>query len=332
MMTFSTDEPRSDCIKEQPGREASRPLPSASVIIPTKNRREDLEVAVKSLLEQTVLPEELIIIDQSPVADSKDAVADLYTAAAAEVRAHVNLVYVHDPAIAGSAVARNHGIERANSEILVFLDDDVVLEPDFLERMLRVYLDEPEVSGVSGVVTNYRRPPLLRHLFSVVFKLGPFHDERQPIYWNADRLRHSPPIRVAKFGAGGMSLRRTVLAGARFDTTLKGVPGGEDVDLCCRLAGHLLVIAPAVRYVHERTPRNRAREYWLQAEVRKEHYVYKRNWGSTMYSRLCFAWLNIGYGLAGALAVARKRSLDPWRALRTGIRQAKILVTSAPVA
>jgi GT2 family glycosyltransferase len=301
-----------------PGRKS---YPSVSVIVPTKNRSDDLVETVESILLQNVLPAELIIIDQSASDDGMRRVKTLLMEAAEPIRENMKLHYVLDTAIGGSAIARNLGIEIATKEVLALLDDDVILEPDFFREMLAVYLTDPSVGGVSATVTNYTRPPFYQRLYTSVFQRGPFYDERQVIYYNADRLRYSAPIQVRKFGAGGMSIRRASMGAIRFDPNLRGVPGGEDVEFCCRLPKNTnLVIAPSARYVHKMSQANRADTHWLQKQVRAAYYVYLRHWRSGAKNRLCFAWLNIGFLAVTLIGVVLSGSLRPWRAFREGVR------------
>lgn len=300
---------------------ASRGYASVSIIVPTKNRAEDLAEAVESILNQEVLPDELVIVDQSETDEGRKRVEQVFAGASAGVCERIALHYIHDTTITGSAQARNLGIERSTKEVIVLLDDDVILEPAFLKEMLDVYRDDATVDGVSAIITNYDKPGKLRRAYVWLFRRGPFRDERQRIYWNAERLRTAAPIIVRKFGAGGMSIRRDSMGPVRFDSQLKGVPGGEDVDFCCRLAGNCkLVIAPRSRYVHKRSPANRPEVHWLQRDVRSQYYLYFRNWRSSVVGRLCFAWLNIGFVLMAMIMGARTRSVEPLRALWRGIQ------------
>ena len=69
-------------------------------------------------------------------------------------------LYLHETNHSGAASARNSAIDRTKADILIFLDDDVVLEPDFVGELLNVYEKYPTVGGVSGVITNYSPPSL----------------------------------------------------------------------------------------------------------------------------------------------------------------------------
>ena len=116
----------------------------------------------------------------------------------------------------------DRAMDIAEGDIWLFLDDDVILEADFLKELIAVYSSYPEVTGVSGVVTNYHPPPWQYRLWDLIFARGPFHDERQSIYWKADTLRGASPIAVSKFGAGLMSFRAQAVKGVRFDGNLRG--------------------------------------------------------------------------------------------------------------
>ena len=127
-------------------REQSTNGPKISVVIPTKNRASDLWRTLDSLRLQTRRPTEIIVVDQgsSPALESPDF--------------PISLTYIYAPYISGAAVARNAAMDRATGDIWLFLDDDVILEPEYVEQLVRAY--SPEITGVSGIFTNYTLPPL----------------------------------------------------------------------------------------------------------------------------------------------------------------------------
>src|SRR6185295_6043542 len=141
-----------------------------------------------------------------------------------------------------------------------------------------VYAGWPAIGGVSGIITNYSMPSWLFRSWARVFLRGPFHDERQPIYWNANKLRDHEPIPVTKFGSGLMSFRADVVRHVRFDESLRGLPPGEDIDFCIRLGPETrLVIAPGARIAHQPSPIGRSKEYWIKEYAQGKLYVYHRN-------------------------------------------------------
>jgi GT2 family glycosyltransferase len=297
---------------------------SVSVIIPTKNRPQDLRRAVDSLLGQIAPPQQLIIIDQSPSEDSRREVEMSYRASSKPTSERVKLVYLLDQKISGLTAARNKGMDLATGDVWLFLDDDVVLESDYLEELLAVYDGYANAVGVSGVVTNYERPPLAFRLWTQAFVRGPFHDDRQSVYWDADSLSQSEPLRVTRLGGGLMSFRANAIGGLRFDDNLRGVCDGEDVEFCARIGpDSLLMIAPRARLVHNLSPSGRDKSHWLRRHARAQYYLYLKNWNRGLQNRIWFYWLNTGYALVAMWASVRKLSIKPWQALLTGIRESK---------
>ena len=75
--------------------------------------------------------------------------------------------------ISGAATARNLAIDRSSGKILLFLDDDVELEREFIQRLLETYESHPDAIGASGVVTNYKAPGLPMGCGNKIFMRGP---------------------------------------------------------------------------------------------------------------------------------------------------------------
>jgi glucosyl-dolichyl phosphate glucuronosyltransferase len=300
---------------------------TCSVIVATKNRPKELStLLMPTLLTQTRPPEQIVFVDQSSDDSTKKVVESFQKSAAKDRTSAPKILYIYETHHCGAASARNSAIEQAETDILVFLDDDVLLDPDFLEQLLAVYQEYPDVGGVSGVVINYSRPSLPSRIMRRLFWIGPFHDERQPIYWNAERLRTHKPFQVRKFGSGVMSVKRTALKGDRFDARYRGA-GAEDVDLSWRVSErHPLLMTPKARLVHVRTETGRARDHWLRYDALSNYYLYRRIWSPAAWYGICFAWLNVGYALLATLASVRRFSLDPWRALRAGVRDARAIL------
>lgn len=297
-----------------------------SVIIPTKYRPAVVERTVGSVFAQTMPPWQVIVIDQSPAEETRNRISTLHSLAAPVVRENTRLVYLHDATIAGAAAARNRGIELADGDIWLFLDDDVLLEADFIAQLLDVYRRYPNTTGVSGIFTNYVPPSLAHRTWSRIFLRGPFDDERQPIYWSADQLRNRDPLPVRKFTGALMSFKAAAIRNLRFDENI-GRTGPEDVDFCmCLHPGSILLVAPAARLYHERAPAGRSDQHWIQTQIEMAYYLYRRKWHAGICNKLCFAWLIVGYALATALSSIRRRSLAPCRGLIEGIREGSLQV------
>jgi GT2 family glycosyltransferase len=287
-----------------------RSEPKVSVIIPTKYRREALEETIRTLLAQTRIADELIIVDQSQTKSLLQT-------------SPLSLKHIYNPEITSAPQARNEGMKQATGDFWLFLDDDVVLEPDFIEKLLSAYA--PGVTGVSGIITNYSAPPIMRRIWIAIFQLGPFHDRRQAIYHDAESLAGSAPIKVREFTGCLMSFRADEIRGLWFDENLPGT-SAEDIDFCARLPRNsVLLITPQARLMHKRSPEGRNPAHWLELHAQDTNYMRQRHWRLGIGNSLCFAWLNVGYALAAILSCARRMSLQPWRAWKRGAKRGRSL-------
>lgn len=104
-----------------------------SVVIPTFNRASVLARALDSVLTQTRMAEEIIVVDDGSTDNSAEMVASEFP----EVRLIVQGNH-------GVSAARNRGIEAAAGEWLAFLDSDDEWRPEKLERQVTVLANHPD--------------------------------------------------------------------------------------------------------------------------------------------------------------------------------------------
>jgi glycosyltransferase involved in cell wall biosynthesis len=310
-----------DCgLEARSGDARSTTRSSLAVLIPTLNRPHDLEIAVRTLLAQTVLPHELIIIDQSLSDESERRVRALFENSAAAVA----LRYTRDTTIKSLAIARNVALDQNRCEIFLFLDDDVELEQDFIERLMEGYVIDAGVTGISGIITNYRPGKLVDRMWQGLFVRGPFRDERQALYYRAEELRSAGRIPVSRFGGGLMSFRTDGIGGLRFDPKLKGASEGEDVDFCLHLpVGARLEIDTRARLVHKASAGARKDEHWIASVVRGNSYLYHRNWRHGLRNRIAFGWLLCGFALLAMVSSMKRASSVPWKEFIGAVRYGK---------
>jgi GT2 family glycosyltransferase len=303
-------------------RRAPSPWPArltTSVITPTKNRPVFLAEAIRALLVQTVLPDELIVIDQSDDDRGRQQVTALIEGVPAARRPR--LVYLLDRSINGAAAARNVGFDRATGDIVICYDDDVVAEPAAIERLLSHYLTAPQLAGVAPVITHSAAPSRLRRAYRRLFERGPFHDERQPVYWFWRRYPGPTRIPVRMFTGAMMSFRRDALGGIRHDARYRGASVGEDIDLCWALGrrGGCLAIATDARIVHNRAPRPAVRPE--EAMIAAWGFLYRKHLPKTLATRAAFAWYVTGVFVGATIASLGRRTLAPLRSAWAGLRE-----------
>ena len=115
---------------------------TVSVIIPTKDRAEMLPRSVASIWSQTILPQEIIIIDDASTVDYEPIIEKL------QKDSPLPIVYQRIEQSLGPSNTRNTGANIARGDILMFLDDDDVWLPHKIANQLQIFLSFPDVGLV----------------------------------------------------------------------------------------------------------------------------------------------------------------------------------------
>ncbi len=122
-----------------------------TVVITTKNRKEELRTAVRSAVEQTAQPEVLVIDD-----GSTDGTSEMIRSEFPQVRldrAEQSL---------GLIVQRNRGAELAHGEIIISIDDDAAFStPKVVEQTIADFSD-PRIGAVAIPFINVRKENILQ--------------------------------------------------------------------------------------------------------------------------------------------------------------------------
>lgn len=102
-------------------------MPEISVIIPTWNRAEFIEKAVRSVLNQTFSDLEVLVCDDGSTDNTKEIVQSIND---------IRVKWIEGEHGGRPAIPRNHGIKASTGEWLAFLDSDDEWLPDKLEKQL----------------------------------------------------------------------------------------------------------------------------------------------------------------------------------------------------
>ncbi len=108
-----------------------------SVVIPLYNKAPHIKRAIQSALSQTVLPAEVIVIDDGSTDGGGDIVQNLANTLIKLIRQENR----------GDGGARNRGIAAATGDLIAFLDADDAWEPRFLETILRLAKKYPQAGA-----------------------------------------------------------------------------------------------------------------------------------------------------------------------------------------
>ena len=234
-------------------------FPSLTVAICTKDRPDNLTRCLNSLLKlQEKSYFEILVVDNAPSDQrTQDVVAALPT-----VR------YVREPK-PGLDFARNLAISAATGEILAYIDDDVVVDRQWLDGLKEAWGENPDASAFTGLILPFELNTEAQILFELAggFRRG-FEKIRYGQVLPGNELY---PCGSGIFGAGcNMAFRRDMLIKlGGFDEALDTgapLPGGGDLDIFYRVirAGYVLVYEPRylIYHQHRRETAKLRHQYW----------------------------------------------------------------------
>ena len=150
-----------------------------SVIVPTRDRAELLELALHSLAQQTLSPSnfEIVVVDNGSRDGTQAVVAQFKKMSVGSIR------YIY-AASAGLHLGRHYGLREASGDIVVFIDDDIEAFPTFLAT-IAVAFENPQIALVGGKCLP-RHEGRVPEWFSAMWAPNA-HNERVLGYLESDR-------------------------------------------------------------------------------------------------------------------------------------------------
>ncbi len=232
--------------------------PPVTVIIPSRERPERLERCVRSILTCEYPHDRLdvLVVDNAPATTATRELVE-------RLGREAPVRYAREDAT-GSASARNRGLEVAENEIVLFTDDDTVVDRWWVAEIALAFANAPEAACVSGLLMPAEldsKPQIWfeqyggfsrgfdRRVFDLRENRPPRDDE--PLY----------PYTAGIFGTGNnFAFRRSKLASiGNFDPALgNGTPalGGVDTEVLARtiINGQMIVYEPRALVWHAHRP------------------------------------------------------------------------------
>jgi len=269
-----------------------------SLIVCTYNRPDALLKLLESVNSQSLYPDQILIIDGSLKDATKEPLFD---------RNYFKLEYFKVDAIhRGLTKQRNFGIQKVAeaSKIVCFLDDDIVLTPEYFKNLIATYTETPDALGVGGFIIDevqwkkshlgeiptfsefsldgFIRKDSSRFLLrKKLGLLGNSFPTFMPEEGHGRSVGFLPPsnkiYKVETFMGGVSSFRKTVFEQLKFSTYFEGYGLYEDTDftLRCSKIGNLYVNTAAKLYhYHEEAGRPNQFKYGKMV-VRNGWYVWR---------------------------------------------------------
>src|SRR5262245_42317411 len=195
-----------------------------SILLATFGRTAEIHHFLRSLAVQTWRDFELIVIDQN----ADDRLVELLEPYRGQFRLR------HIRSAPGHSRAFNAGLAHITGEIVAFPDDDCWYDPDLLERVERLFRQNPLCGGITG-----------REIVPPGYSSGGRWDPRPGLLTPSNIWRRAITFSIF--------LRRSVVEGARFDESLGVGAGtawgaGEETDFLLRAIqrGHSVYYDPSL--------------------------------------------------------------------------------------
>jgi len=243
-----------------------------SIVIVTYGRNAELANLISSIQGEIKELKEILIID-----NHEDKIA-------AEIQSKFlpnrRIRYVHNSNNSLTA-GRKIGAELSESEIVLFLDDDVTLEPNYLRNMLEFYREYPDANGMQGVfdVGPYSKT---KNIFNRLFWLFNYSKNEYKVYPSVQGsyASHNEEVQECEWFSGtNFSYRRKVLDHIDFDLNLIKYCEGEDIDYSFRAHKKFggLYVQPRCQVVHHAVQQSRVvgEQFMIMQEI-YGYYLFKK--------------------------------------------------------
>jgi GT2 family glycosyltransferase len=265
-----------------------------SIVIPTYNRNKMLCDTLKNILLFQDQYHEIIVVDQTVEHDKETS---LFLENLRDQK-KIILLCLDYPNLPN---ARNEGLKISTGDIVLFLDDDVEINGDFIPAHLSLY-DNSEIGCTTGPVAIINLGKKNNIVFKNSFSVKPIL--KLVFFFFFSRKKTSSVSRfgvISDFsgtkqlytdtGIGcNIAFRREIFAVCGFfDTNYTGNAIREDTDMCLRVrkAGYKIVYHPQARIVHYMensggTRNSNAEEYW-KIFFKNQCYFYIKNFSSPKF-------------------------------------------------
>ena len=258
------------------------------LLVTTYKRLEDLNLLIRNLEDQVYTNFQLQVFDGTPDDTVKTLIENYKNS---DRKLNYKIIYHYTGC--GMTKQRNIAVDKTRGDISIFLDDDVILEDNYLEEVAKVfdYDKSGSIAGLNGYDTKCSGKIGMRQKILRFFGLFPKMGNARYLDWG-----HGTPHYEGDYFQGvrecdlligfNMAFRTKILKQFRFDKFFEQYPTYvlyDDTDICLRIkkAGYKIVQAGNARLQHNISPFGRppAEHYGFQTTFNAY-----RNWRTHIIS------------------------------------------------
>lgn len=258
-----------------------------SVVVCTRNRPEHMKKCLISLIKQSYLPKEIIIVDDFSEENMnvyeffKNEIQNFILNFKIQSTENMNVILLKNKRRYGIAYSRNLGIKVASGDIVAFLDDDSFAHRNWIKNLVENYKND-KIIGVGGPFIEIGRKNImspkkpLKRIAYFSMKKG-----RMIIKYRIKKLKDAellPRKKVPFLLGGNMSFRRNSLLKIKgVDVRFSGNAYHEETEMSIRASkiGTLMFEPKAITY-HDTARKGGHREI-IQFDLNKFLYYMFRN-------------------------------------------------------
>ena len=283
-----------------------------AVIIPNFNGEAYIENCLNSLKHQTMDAFDIIVVDDA----SKDRSLEILKGTDA-------ITLIENAENSGFARSINNGIRAAQNDFVLLLNNDVVVERDFVEKLYAAIKDDPKIFSVSSrMVRYYERDKIddtgdFYNIFGWAYKRG----DGKPVE------RYNKPTSVFSTCAGAGIYRRDVLnAIGLFDERYFAYLEDVDVSWRGRIAGYKNRYAPTAVCYHigSATTAEGQKYSAFKVKISARNNIYNVYKNMPLAQLIVnFLFLVVGFAMKGILFEIKGFGQDYRAGIKEGLKNAR---------
>ena len=202
--------------------ETKTPALKFSVLMPVywKETPEYFQTALESILNQTLMPDEIVIVEDGKLTDELNSIIETYTSRHPQLFKMVAL----DKNV-GQGLARNAGLKHCSNNLVALMDSDDIADKTRFEKQINYLKDHPEVDVIGSNITEFEGVPeniiskkVVPLTQDEIFRFGKWRSpiNNVTVVYKKDKVMSVGGYNTFNFGEDYLLFAKMLIAGMQF--------------------------------------------------------------------------------------------------------------------
>ena len=202
--------------------ETKTPALKFSVLMPVywKETPEYFQTALESILNQTLMPDEIVIVEDGKLTDELNSIIKTYTSRHPQLFKIVAL----DKNV-GQGLARNAGLKHCSNNLVALMDSDDIADKTRFEKQINYLKDHPEVDVIGSNITEFEGMPeniiskkVVPLTQDEIFRFGKWRSpiNNMTVVYKKDKVMSVGGYNTFNFGEDYLLFAKMLVAGMQF--------------------------------------------------------------------------------------------------------------------